>query len=80
MREGSRVNTVTYQTSLGMGTSQRHPIVDGIMEMELPPRWKGLTMDQYNAGYNELVDFIVTRVRLYTLDDVIFFFVFSQHL
>ena len=43
------------------------------MEVELPARWKGLTMSQYDdiTDLEELVDVFTTQARLYSSDDTI---------
>jgi len=61
---------------------RRHLFVDGIMEVDLPTRWKGLTMSQYNGttDLEEHVDLFTTQAGLYTSDDAILCHVFPTSL
>jgi len=43
-REESRIQTTTNQIEARPKAARPHPFVDGIMEVELPACWKGLTM------------------------------------
>jgi len=67
-RDEFKVQTTTHQTSARPKTARRHPFVDEIMEVELPARWKGLTMSQYDGTTDpeEHVDVFTTQVGLYT--------------
>lgn len=72
--KGSQANTMTNQTFGGARKSRRHPFVDGILEVEIPLRWKGLTRDRYNGivDPDEHVDIFMTQMGLYTFDNAIF--------
>jgi len=52
------------------------------MEIELPPNWKGLTLDRYDGSTDsdEHIDIYVTQLGLYTMDDNIFCKVFPTSL
>lgn len=58
------------------------PFVDGIMEAQLPPKWKTLTINRYNglSDPNEHVDTYVTQMNFFTDDDVIMSLVFPTTL
>jgi len=73
---------MTNQTFCGVETSRRHPFVDGVIDVELLWKWKGLTMDRYDGGadLDEHVDIFATQVRMYTIDDAIFCCVFPMSL
>jgi len=77
-RNESRVQTTTNQTEVRPRAARHHPFVDGIMEVELPARWKGLTMSQYDGTTDpeKHVDVFTTQAGLYTSDDAIFCRVF----
>ena len=81
-RDESRAQTTTNQTEARLRAARRHPFVDGIMEEELPARWKGLTMSQYDGttDLEEHVDVFTTQARLYTSDDAILCRVFPTSL
>jgi len=81
-RDGFRVQTTTNQTGARPRTARRHPFVDGIMEVELPARWKGLTMSQYDGTTDpeEHVDVFTTQAGLYTSEDAILCRVFPTSL
>jgi len=72
-RDEFRVRTTTNQTGARPRTARRQPFVDGIMEVELPARWKGLTMSQYDGttDLEEHMDVCTTQAGLYTSDDAI---------
>jgi len=78
----SRVQTTTNETGARPRTTKRHPFVDGIMEVELLARWKGLTMSQYygTTDLEEHMDVFTTQTGLYTSDDAIFCRVFPTSL
>jgi len=61
-REESLVNTVTNQTLGGTLKVGRQPFANEILEVELLPRWKGLTMDRYDGTMDpdEHVDIFTT--------------------
>ena len=50
-----------------------HLFVDGIMEAQLPPRWKTLTIDYYGglSDLDEHMDVFVTQMSLFMNDVVI---------
>ncbi|XP_027932692.1 uncharacterized protein LOC114188288 [Vigna unguiculata] len=77
-----RVQTTTNQTGARPRTARRHLFMDGIMEVELPARWKGLTMSQYDGTTDpeEHVDVFTTQAGLYTSDDAILCRVFLTSL
>jgi len=81
-RDESRIQTTTNQTEVRPRTAKRHPFVDGIMEVELPASWKGLTMSQYDGTTDpeEHVDVFTTQAGLYTSDDAILCHVFPTSL
>jgi len=81
-RDEFRVQTTTHQTGARPRTVRRHPYVDGIMEVELPACWKGLTMSQYDGTTDpeEHVDVFTTQAGLYTSDDAILCRVFPTSL
>jgi len=68
-----RVQTTTNQIGARPRTARRHPFMDGIMEVELPARWKGLTMSQYDGTTDpeEHMEVFTTQAGLYTSDDAI---------
>jgi len=81
-RDESRIQTTTNQTEARPRAARRHPFVDGIMEVELPACWKGLTMSQYDGTTDpeEHVDLFTTQAGLYTSDDAILYRVFPTSL
>ena len=80
-RDESRIQTTTNQTEEARA-ARRHPFVDGIMEVELPARWKGLTISQYDGttDLEEHVDVFTTQAGLYTSNDAILCRVFPTSL
>jgi len=81
-RDEARVQTTTNQTGTRPRAARRHPFVDGIMEVELPARWKGLTMSQYDGTTDpeEHMDIFTTQAGLYTSDDAILCHIFGTSL
>ncbi|XP_020204068.1 uncharacterized protein LOC109789509 [Cajanus cajan] len=63
-------------------TVRRHPFVDGIMEVPLPPSWKPLNIERYDGTTNpdEHIDAYITQINLYTNDDAIICRVFPTSL
>ncbi|XP_020206568.1 uncharacterized protein LOC109791660 [Cajanus cajan] len=61
---------------------RRHPFVDGIMEVPLPPAWKSLNIERYDGTTDpdEHIDAYVTQVNLYTNEDAIMCRVFPTSL
>jgi len=81
-QEESRAQTNPNQIGARAGTPRRHPFVDGIMTVDLPARWKGLTMNQYDGTTDpeEHIDIFTTQVGLYTTEDAILCHVFPTSL
>ena len=81
-RDESRVQTITNQTGARPITAKRHPFMDGIMEVEVLARWKGLTMSQYDGTTEpeEHMDVFTTQTGLYTSHDAILYRVFPTSL
>ncbi|XP_020225119.1 uncharacterized protein LOC109807002 [Cajanus cajan] len=63
-------------------STRRHPFVDGIMEVPLPPTWKPLNIERYDGTTDpdEHIDAYVTQVNLYTNEDAILCRVFPTSL
>ncbi|XP_020206731.1 uncharacterized protein LOC109791794 [Cajanus cajan] len=61
---------------------RRHPFVDGIMEVPLPPAWKPLNIERYdNTSHpDEHIDAYITQINLYTNEDAIMCRVFPTSL
>ncbi|XP_020211736.1 uncharacterized protein LOC109796476 [Cajanus cajan] len=61
---------------------RRHPFVDGIMEVPLPPAWKPLNIERYDgtSDPDEHIDAYITQINLYTNEDAIMCRVFPTSL
>ncbi|XP_020215367.1 uncharacterized protein LOC109799226 [Cajanus cajan] len=75
-------HTHTSRATYDHHSSQRHPFVDGIMEVPLPPAWKSLNIERYDGTTDpdEHIDAYVTQVNLYTNEDAIMCRVFPTSL
>ncbi|XP_020231712.1 uncharacterized protein LOC109812202 [Cajanus cajan] len=60
----------------------RHPFIDGIMEVPLPPTWKPLNIERYDgpSDPDEHIDAYITQINLYTNEDAIMCRVFPTSL
>jgi len=78
----SKVNTlnpkkedeVSYQTGETSNLDERrHPFVDGIINVELPAKWRGLTIDRYDGSMDpdEHIDVYTTDIGLFTTNEAI---------
>ena len=87
----SKVNTtmvekedeVSYHTGETSNLEERrHPFVDGIINVELPAKWRGLTIDRYDGSTNpdEHIDVYTTDIGLFTTSEAIMCRVFPNSL
>jgi len=87
----SKVNTpnpekedeVSYQTGETSNLDERcHPFMDGIINIELPAKWRGLTIDRYDGSTDpdEHIDVYTTDIGLFTTSEAIMCRVFSNSL
>jgi len=87
----SKVNTpnpekddeVSYQTGETSNLDERrHPFVDGIINVELPAKWRGLTIDRYDGSTDpdEHIDIYTTDIGLFTTSEAIMCRVFPNSL
>jgi len=78
----SKVNTpnpkkedeVSYQTGETSNFDERrHPFVDGIINVELPAKWRGLTIDRYDGSTDpdEHIDVYTIDIGLFTTSEAI---------
>ena len=69
MENLQKENTVLREQSQKLqeedAKNRLHPFVDGVMEAQLPPRWKMLTIDHYVdlSDPDEHVDAFVTQMN-----------------
>jgi len=87
----SKVNTpspekedeVSYQTEETSNLDERrHLFVDGIINVELPGKWRGLTIDRYDGSMDpdEHIDAYTTDIGLFTTREAIMCRVFPNSL
>lgn len=69
-----RTPSITQPTPRATNAKNRlYPFIDGIMEAQLPPEWKTLTIDLYDGllDPDEHVEAFVTQMNLFKNDDII---------
>jgi len=85
----SKVNTpnlekedeVSYQTGETSNLDERcHPFVDGIINVELLAKWRGLTIDRYDGSTDPEIDMYTTDIGLFTTSEAIMCRVFPNSL
>jgi len=61
---------------------RHHPFVDGIVNVELPPKWRGLSIDRYDGSTDpdEHIDVYTTDIELFTTNEAIMCRVFPNNL
>ena len=78
-----REDEVSFQTSETSSLHERcHPFVDGNVNVELPPKWRGLSIDRYDGSTDpdEHIDVYTTDIGLFTTSEAIMCRVFPNSL
>ena len=78
-----REDEVSFQTGKTSSLHERrHPFVDGIVNVELPPKWRGLSIVRYDSftDPNEHIDVYTTDIGLFTTSEAIMCRVFPNSL
>jgi len=78
-----REDEVSFQTGeTSCPHKRRHPFVDGIVNVELSPKWRGLSIDRYDDSTDpdEHIDVYTTDIGLFTTSEAIMCRVFPNSL
>lgn len=78
-----REDEVSYQTGDTSNLDERrHPFVDDIINVELPSKWRGLTIDRYDGSTDpdEHIDVYTIDIGLFTTSEAIMCRVFPNSL
>jgi len=74
---------VSFQMGETSGLHERHhPFVDGIVNVELPPKWRGLSIDRFDGSTDsdEHIDVYTTDIGLFTISEAVMCRVFPNSL